>query len=228
MRCAALALLEASGSTPMLAHIAWNCARNTGSPRIAFLCLCANSSRLALNTTIWSFIACRLDFRTSSPVSLNCSCRPEQHQRGPKERACCWSWGPVLFEGGLWCVAGGMEAMKVMLTGRTAATTHPCPGSLLQAGDARAPPHPPVPRGACCWAWTLEEDRTQRWHLLDAANERIRCIALKRGAGGEDARNAAERRWISRAVLRQCGLHPSPLCEAGCCGTSCPHALLLC
>jgi hypothetical protein len=37
------ALFDASGSTPMLAHIAWNCARNTGSCRISALCLNANS-----------------------------------------------------------------------------------------------------------------------------------------------------------------------------------------
>lgn len=41
--------LQASGSTPMVAHMSWNCTRNSGFLRISCLCLLANSSRLLLN-----------------------------------------------------------------------------------------------------------------------------------------------------------------------------------
>ncbi len=44
------ALLETRGSTPMLAHIWWKCARNAGSRRSSPRCRCANCSRFARNT----------------------------------------------------------------------------------------------------------------------------------------------------------------------------------
>lgn len=50
--------LQASGSTPLRAHICWNRFLNSGSLRISFLCLKAKRSRWVLNCSKW-VVNCR-------------------------------------------------------------------------------------------------------------------------------------------------------------------------
>lgn len=61
--------LQASGSTPMEAHISWKLTLNSGSFLMSSLCLAANSSRFTLNVSI-----CLAIYNILSKIYLNGFC----------------------------------------------------------------------------------------------------------------------------------------------------------
>jgi len=63
-------LFEARGSTPMDAHIAWNCCRNMGSRRMSSRYLSANSSKLDRNRRMCSPHCCSFVCARLSPRVL--------------------------------------------------------------------------------------------------------------------------------------------------------------
>lgn len=65
---------DASGSTPIEAHISWNCFLNCGFFLISFLCLAAKSSKFSLNFSI-CWVICKENFLLNTCTVQYCVIR---------------------------------------------------------------------------------------------------------------------------------------------------------